>query len=72
MTPADIAQGLELAEYEHTQQRAILPVPTHPSAEYCVNPSCREEIPEERRNALPGVLFCAECKQFKERFGRLP
>ncbi len=72
MDAFDRAQQLELEEYERTQQRALLAAPDHPSAKYCANVSCREEIPEERRLAIPGVLFCIECKEFKEKYGRLP
>lgn len=72
MTPEDRAQALELGEYERNQQRALMPAPDHPSAKYCANARCREEIPEDRRAAIPGVLFCVECKQFKEKHGRLP
>jgi phage/conjugal plasmid C-4 type zinc finger TraR family protein len=72
MDSFDNAQALELEEYKSNQQRAILPAPTRESAKYCCNATCREKIPEKRRKAIPGVLFCAECQEFKERYGRLP
>lgn len=71
MTPEDIAQRLELAEYERTQNRAIMALPTAPSAKYCTDTSCGDEIPEARRHAIPGVLFCAECQARREKEKRL-
>lgn len=41
--------------------RAQLPDPSKPSAEYCMDDDCGEEIPEGRRNALPGVQYCVHC-----------
>lgn len=41
--------------------RANLPDPTKPSAEYCMDDDCGEEIEEGRRLALPGVQFCVQC-----------
>jgi len=32
------------------------------SAYYCLE--CGEPIPEERRQAVPGVQFCVECQQY--------
>lgn len=71
MTPEDRAQALELAEYELTQNRAIMSIPTAPSAKYCTDPNCGDEIPEARRAAMPGVLFCAECQERREKEKRL-
>lgn len=62
MTPEDRAQKHELDEYVLNQARGILPEPTEPSAKYCADPTCGAEIPEKRRQAWPGVQFCAECK----------
>ena len=66
MTPEDRAQQQELAEYEHTQARAIMALPTAPSAKYCTDQCCGEEIPQARRDAIPGVLFCAGCQALRE------
>lgn len=41
--------------------RANLPNPNTPSAEYCMDDDCGEEIPEGRRNALPGIQYCVQC-----------
>lgn len=41
--------------------RAQLPDPSKPSAEYCMDDDCGEEIPEGRRQALPGVQYCVHC-----------
>lgn len=37
------------------------------SALHCVNEGCGVEIPEARRKALPGVLFCVDCQQQSEK-----
>lgn len=66
MKPEDQAQKFELQEWECTQQRAILPQPTQPSAKYCRDPLCGEKIPEARRLAMPGVQLCAGCQGYKE------
>ncbi|MFA7269871.1 MAG: TraR/DksA C4-type zinc finger protein [Sterolibacterium sp.] len=66
MTPEDQAQAFELGEYECTQRRAIMTLPTAPSAKYCTAPSCGDEIPEARRKAIPGVLYCADCQARRE------
>lgn len=66
MTPEDIAQALELNEWERTQRNAIMARPIAPSAKYCTDQSCGDEIPEARRKAIPGVLFCAECQARRE------
>lgn len=71
MTPEDRAQALELAEYELTQRRAIMGLPVAPSAKYCTDPNCGDEIPEARRAAIPGVLYCAECQERLEQQQRL-
>lgn len=60
MKPEDQAQAFELAEWEHTQQRAIQPRPSKPSATHCIDPLCGEEIPEARRLAQPGVQLCID------------
>lgn len=70
-TEADRAQALELSEYERTQRRAIMTLPTAPSAEYCTDPNCGDEIPEARRLAIPGVLYCAECQEIQEKKKRV-
>jgi phage/conjugal plasmid C-4 type zinc finger TraR family protein len=42
------------------------------SATHCQAYDCGIEIPEQRRQALPGVQFCIDCaaRQEKERTGR--
>lgn len=66
MTPEDIAQAKELAEYEENQKRAISPLPVTPSAKRCED--CGERIPKARREALPGVKLCVDCQEFNEKF----
>lgn len=39
------------------------------SATHCQSPDCGVEIPEERREALPGVQVCVDCQTRKERLG---
>lgn len=41
--------------------RAQLPDPTQPSAEFCADDMCGDEIPVGRRLALPGVQYCVSC-----------
>lgn len=65
----DRAQTIELAEYERNQRKAIMVMPTAPSAKYCTDTSCGDEIPEARRLAIPGALFCADCQERREREG---
>lgn len=38
--------------------------PAGASEFFCL--TCGEEIPEQRRRALPGVSLCVTCKQFSE------
>lgn len=64
MTPEDFAQKIELAEYERNQAKAIMAKPTRPSAETCSD--CGDDIPEARREAIPGVLYCAHCQTRRE------
>lgn len=66
MTPEDRAQALELDEYMRNQARGIMTLPTAPSAKYCTDTRCGDEIPEARRQAIPGVLYCAECQERRE------
>lgn len=66
MRPEDLAQELELAEWEARQQRAILPKAKHPSATHCNDRHCGIRIPAARRKAMPGVQFCAECQARQE------
>jgi phage/conjugal plasmid C-4 type zinc finger TraR family protein len=39
--------------------------PSRPSAKDCIE--CGEAIPERRRQSIPGVQLCIECKQLTER-----
>lgn len=68
---ADRAQDLELAEYERNQRHGIMTLPVAPSAKYCTDTSCGDEIPEARRLAIPGVLYCAECQERREKLQRM-
>lgn len=66
MSQEGCSQALELAEYERNQRRGIMTLPVAPS-KYCTDTSCGDEIPEARRTAIPGVLYCAECQTSRER-----
>jgi len=66
---ADRAQDLEMDEYMRNQRRGIMTLPTAPSAKYCTDAHCGDEIPEARRLAIPGVLYCAGCQERRERMG---
>lgn len=66
MTPDELAQERELAEWEQNQRNAIMTLPVEPSAEFCTDPACGDEIPKARRTAIPGVQFCAECQTRRE------
>ncbi|ADE10461.1 TraR/DksA C4-type zinc finger protein [Sideroxydans lithotrophicus] len=70
MRPEDRAQELELNEWEARQQAAIQPEPTRESAKWCKAAGCGERIPEDRRNAVPGVQFCIECQERNEFMGK--
>ncbi|MDU9022153.1 TraR/DksA family transcriptional regulator [Pseudomonas corrugata] len=42
--------------------------PVRPSAEHCED--CGEDIPEARRQIIPGVVLCVECQERQERMHR--
>lgn len=44
------------------------PIPANPpkSEQYCVNETCGVEIPQERRDAIPGCRFCIKCQKQRE------
>lgn len=71
MTNDELAQERELAEWEQNQRNAIMTLPVAPSAMYCTDPNCGDEIPQARRLAIPGVLFCAECQERREQQQRM-
>jgi len=58
MRPEDLAQELELKEYEHTQRRAIQK--KRPSFSHCED--CGDEIPEKRRNT-GSITRCIDCQE---------
>lgn len=45
--------------------RAQSRLPNGPAATHCVN--CGAEIPEARRNAVPGVRYCVPCQETDDR-----
>ncbi|VFQ44390.1 TraR/DksA C4-type zinc finger protein [Desulfoluna butyratoxydans] len=66
MDDLDRAQSLEI----HARQHAIASIRQaatdtgRPSARFCV--ICEEEIPEKRRQCIPGVQLCVDCQQDQE------
>jgi phage/conjugal plasmid C-4 type zinc finger TraR family protein len=70
MRPEDQAQELELAERAaliSRHRKRIAPLLTVPGADTALDcMDCGEEIPEERRRAVPGTMLCASCKTLDE------
>ncbi len=63
MREDEMAQAIELAEYEHTQWRAIRPQAQADGFSHCQD--CGEDIPQARR-AIKGVTRCIDCQQEHE------
>jgi RNA polymerase-binding transcription factor DksA len=55
---ATVKDGIQRAQSRLPQAQG--PAPTH-----CVN--CTREIPEARRNAIPGVRLCVACQEEEDR-----
>ncbi|MEW5904801.1 MAG: TraR/DksA C4-type zinc finger protein [Pseudomonadota bacterium] len=66
MKPEDQAQEIELAEWQANQEKGRLPAPVKESAKWCIEPGCGQRIPDERREAVPGVQYCTECQEWRE------
>lgn len=49
---------------DNAVELARMQLPSGKSHKYCL--SCTEEIPIERRHALPGVKFCLFCQEEKD------
>lgn len=68
---ADAAQKrqaeLDADSLEAQRRRAAL---DRPGADLCAD--CGDEIPPERRSALPSATRCVNCQAFAERIGRIP
>lgn len=60
MKDDELAQAIELAEYEATQRRAIKLCSHHPALSHCKD--CGEEIPSARRK-INGITRCLECQE---------
>lgn len=63
------------SEREDAHRAAVIAVhlaqkktPDRPSAEHCEG--CGEDIPEARRQIIPGVVLCVECQKRQERMRR--
>lgn len=63
MKEDELAQAIELAEYEHTQRRAIRPQAQQHGLSHCED--CGEEIPQARRE-IKGVTRCIDCQHEHE------
>jgi len=70
MDQFDRAQELEMIARERaikTQQRRFAELKTAPGAQTALDClECGEEIPEARRQALPGIMRCVKCQQYQE------
>jgi len=69
MKASDYASVLEALHNEsalatHLAQQEVL---EGPSAEFCQVADCDLPIPEDRRQAIPGVQRCAQCQNHRER-----
>lgn len=72
MKASDYASVLEAKHNKsalaaHFAQQEVL---TGPSAEFCQVADCDMPIPEERRQAIPGVQRCSQCQTRRERSKR--
>ena len=69
MEATDFASRLEAIHNEtslaaHLAQQEVL---KGPSAEFCQVADCDMPIPEDRRQAIPGVQRCVQCQVRRER-----
>jgi len=59
------------AHEQFLRERAIADqaarMPRGESATHCQDRDCGIEIPEERRRAIPGVQYCIDCQERRER-----
>lgn len=67
---SEVEERFREAALEEQQHRAKLAW-NHVSATHCEADDCGVPIPEARREVLPGVKFCIDCQQLKERRKRL-
>jgi phage/conjugal plasmid C-4 type zinc finger TraR family protein len=72
MEVTDFASKLEAIHNEsalaaHLAQQEVL---TGPSAEFCQGADCDMPIPEDRRQAMPGVQLCTKCQKHREKRSR--
>lgn len=64
-----VNEQIEISTREAVERaRANMPQLTGESALECVE--CGEEIPQNRREALPGVKLCIECQSGRDRHRR--
>jgi len=66
----DRAQAVELSEWERRQHRDAPPAEAWDalSARHCKGCGC--QIPEARRQAVPGVQLCVQCQEDAEFINR--
>ena len=67
MDEVDLAQALQEAHLRTTLAAHAYAMPRGESARECL--ACGEPIPERRRQAVPGCLFCVRCQGSREREG---
>ncbi|MBU1352112.1 MAG: TraR/DksA C4-type zinc finger protein [Gammaproteobacteria bacterium] len=61
------AQMLADALRDQARRAGLAGKTTADSAEFCQARGCGEEIPDTRRNALPGVQLCVACQARQEK-----
>lgn len=64
MNQDELAQAIELTEYEAIQLRAIQPETQAPSLSHCK--ACGDEIPQARQ-AIKGITRCIDCQEEYEK-----
>lgn len=68
MDIADQASDREMADREFALAAQRAAHPAGRSASHCLD--CGAPIPEARRQAVPGVTLCVECRTAQEHQGR--
>lgn len=65
MDDADRASDIELARVQKSLLNIKQELNFEPDDIYCIE--CGDEIPEERRNAMPNCVRCVTCQDLDER-----
>jgi len=65
MDDADRASDIELARVQKSLLSIKKELKFEPDDIYCIE--CGDEIPEERRHAMPNCIRCVTCQELDER-----